>query len=301
MKILTTFIISFFCPSFIWIYFSGKDHKNLPIDIPNNYFISATERESIDHSFFWNNNDNILDFVSNSDILLLGNSRMLHGIDSKILRDFNLKSQYDIYNFAFDSGEPVGFPLEIIKNEKLSPKFIVIHVGPYIFNDFITGQWRNIAIRSEWFGYRQNFDFANNTMLQNYLHDLIPKCRYWQKHTYRRFRSYENGSIVFDTSMNKSIPFEIIDNPSFEFRKNFLNVAHATSKMCKQKNIQLILTQVPAPDINIQLLPALAKELDVRYVEAIPSKLCTYDNSHLTKESAIEYTNLFLDKLIKIL
>ena len=57
---------------------------------------------------------------------------MLHGIDSKILRDFNLKSQYDIYNFAFDSGEPVGFPLEIIKMKNYLPSSL-LYMSVHIF------------------------------------------------------------------------------------------------------------------------------------------------------------------------
>jgi hypothetical protein len=285
------------CPSLIWIYFNGKDHKDLTIDIPNNFFISATERECIDHSFFWNNNNNILDFVKNSDILLLGNSRMLHGIDSKTLTEFNLNSKYKIYNFAFESGEPIGFPFEIIKNENITPKFIVVHVGHYMFSNVITGMWRNVAIRSMFYGYRQNFDFKNNTILQGYIHNLIPRCRLWQKHTYSRSRSYENGTIIFDTSINNSMTFKIINDPDFEFSQNYLKVAHETLNLCKQKGIQLILTQVPAPDINFEILPKLANQLNVPYIQAVPNKLSTYDYSHLTKESAIDFTKLFLHKL----
>jgi hypothetical protein len=274
----------------------GTDELNLDIRVPNNFYLSSTERKEIDHSYFLNNQSNIIKKVQEADILLLGNSRMMFGINEKLISEHNNNSRYKIYNFAFDFGEGIEFPKYLIEKYQITPKAIIVHAGPYTFNRFVTDKACESISRSRWFGYRESIELRSNTYLQNWIHKIIPKIRIWEQHSMRRYRSLMNGCLRYETTLLGEIEFQQM-NGDFNIKDEYLMGLNNFYTYCKEHGISLILTQVPAPDLNANFLSNLANQTNIPSISIAIKNPSTFDNSHLDKQSALKFTEQILHKL----
>ena len=72
----------------------------------------------------------------------------------------------------------------------------------------------------------------------------------------------------------------------------YLEQSRIFKAYCKNNNIELLLTQVPSPNLNPHLLDSLAKEMEVDTIKSYPEEMATFDGSHLTKLAATHFTSI---------
>lgn len=298
MKILSIFFLNLIFAIFLWRYWANNDQSDLQVNITNDHFLFATERDDIDHSFFLHNLNDIIEEVRKADILVMGNSRMLNALDYELVKTHNETENFKIYNFSFAHAESNTFPFHIIKKYGLTPKTIVVHVGPYTFSLPVSGPAKKALSSPPWYAYRKKLEFYGNTHTQHFIHKFLPQFRNSKGLKIKSYRSYSNGCISYQVSKHKPIYFKVRNDSNVFLSDVYLEQSRIFKAYCKKNNIELLLTQVPAPNLNPHLLDSLAKEMEVATIKSYPKEMATFDGSHLTKLAATHFTHTFLEELM---
>lgn len=294
-------ILLIFLLSLILSYFfiGRQEDANIKFKAKENFYLSYTERDDIDHSYFFHNTNNIIKSVRESEILTIGNSKMLFALDHNLIERYNFKSEYKIFNFSFNYGEGVKFPIAIIEKYKLKPKFLIVHVGPYMFLPIQISEPAKIALsNNRWYGIRRFIEFNLNTTSQDLLHKFISNSQIWNSLYIRIYRSKVNGCIDYRTSSINKYKFNWSLVEQDTINEHIIDGIRKLNSFCQLNNIGLILTQVPSPEINPFILTELSKQTGIKFIHTPRTKtFSTFDNSHLDRNSSKVFTEEFLRSL----
>lgn len=276
--------------------FLSTQHIPVPGQSKDNSHLSFTNRNSDDHLYYSQNAGNLLEKVGKSDILLLGNSRMLMGIEPKQVEAWTEKTGLRLYNFSFDHGEGHAFPFSIIKGHGLRPKYIVANLDTYFFSKSITPHGQAALASTSWDARKSWLNFPMATHAQGTLHHFLPKFRLLDKTPAVAYRSNLNGGVYLHLPDERGTPFTFTKTEITVLQEE-LETAKSIHAWCKAQGIQLHLTQVPNPSPTNLDLEEFSK---LSGIPSIPIKMEvaeSFDNSHLTRKSAREFTRLLLEKL----
>ena len=238
------------------------------------------------------------EYLKKADVVVLGNSRPLLGISHTKIKKFNVTDNIKLYNLSFAFADNVNFGKYLIDDQAALPKYVLVHVGPYMFSDQFSTQAFDILSRGKWTNYLDYIDFILASRLQFGLNALFGSSLSETNNHYY-YRSDITGCVISFgdlnvrnftyTSMNTAFSLDLLTCVT-----NFINWA-------EKRSIQPILFQVPAPNLDATHVSSLAEKFELPHITPLLGIYSTYDNSHLTPESAEIFTEYFMVELINLI
>lgn len=258
------------------------------------FYLSSSHKGSKERLSILRINSPSLEHLRLSDIVFIGNSRPMLGINHDSISKFSSKTNFNTFNLSFDYSDNKNLGLWILENYKITPKYLLIHVGPYIFMDHFSPQSFRSISNGLWANSIEFYDFQISSLLNLHTYSFLGKVCF-SPQSFFMYRSKKNGCIKLLANIKKydftyKSRSENLPNYTKDVALNFLAWA-------RKHSIKPILFQVPAPDLNPFLVSSLAKYLGIPFISSPEGKYYSYDNSHLTPSSSKTFTNDLLDQL----
>ena len=298
-KVLINRII-ILCLSFLTFHFTENNKGQIYSNSINQYikndefYLSSTHRKSKERSSILRTNSPSLEYLKISDIVFIGNSRPLFGLNHDSISKFSSRTKSNSFNLSFDSSDNKNLGLWILDQYKIKPKYLLVHVGPYIFmDDFSPQSFRSIS-NGCWANSIDFYDFQISSLIHLHIRAYFGQFRFAAK-PFFIYRSKKNGCInllanIKPHEFTYKSKSEKLSNYTKESALNFLDWA-------RKQSVKPILFQVPAPDLNPFLVSSLAKFLGVPFILSPEGTYLSHDNSHLSPSSAKIFTNDLLAQL----
>jgi len=292
--------IAILCLFFLMFHFIENDKGQIYINAINQYikndefYLSSTHIKSKQRSSIIRTNSPSLEYLKISDIVFIGNSRPLFGLNHDSISKFASRTKSNSFNLSFDSSDNKNVGLWILDQYKIKPKYLLVHVGPYIFtDDFSPQSFRSIS-NGFWANSIDFYDFQVSSLIHLHIRAYFGQFRLAAK-PFFIYRSNKNGCINLLANIK---PHEFIyKSKSQKLSKYTKESALNFLDWARKQSVKPILFQVPAPDLNPFLVSSLAKYLGIPFISSPEGKYYSYDNSHLTPSSSKTFTNNLLNQL----
>lgn len=293
--------ISSFCFLFIISIYVFVEKENLSIDnrifdlVASDEFTLLKSPNGLkDKVQFYRLFSDHSEYLKQSDVIVLGNSRPMLGLDHDKVKKLGIKDELKVYNLSFGFSDNVNFGRYLIDEVGSFPKCVVVHVGPYIFSRNFSSQAFDALSKGKWTNYLDYTDFVLASRLQIAANAFLGTS-FLATNNHYYYRSAKNGCVkIFGDLKRENFSYRI-NNSSFS--SNYIEYVADFVDWAKERSIQPILFQVPAPGLDASHVAILAKKFDLPYIDPLPGIYSTYDNSHLTPESADKFTEYFLTEL----
>ncbi|NJN61105.1 MAG: hypothetical protein HC795_05835 [Coleofasciculaceae cyanobacterium RL_1_1] len=265
---------------------------------------------------FWHNNDGIIEPLRAADVVFLGSSRAQFGYDQSLLISEFKRRNLKVYNLSFGCNENLGFGVELLERYQVKPAMLIINLDLNIFRrkfshctqDVVAGHG-TIAFQRHRLAQTLQFSLLNslNRLIawatpRDFNHYLLPN--------YLLVRRKATGfwaTELFEThaQLNNVTSIAMVDDPecrqslNAEERKN---IDYWRDRLARiNPNVTLLFTYIPHDRFCPDRLQAIAKYLkQPGFQYSHPAQLQTFDTSHLTRDSASDYTLEFVKWLESI-
>ncbi len=265
---------------------------------PAGHYLAHDRAGHTDHHVLYHG----LDPVSNerldtADVLWLGNSRLQFALSRSALRPFFSPRRLSYFVLGFGHDETFHFPLSILERRKLRPKVVLVNV-----DDFFVGppsEWAATVMadtRFDAFKWWFENEAAHTSRLL--LHAWLPHWpdRLSNSRDVVVHRSRLDGTWFVGTPETNVGPLPVSQDgepPAAE------RVAHARAfvELMRAQGTAVIFCLVPSPSTSRATAEALAEQVAVPLLAPELDMPLTMDGSHLTEESATEFSALLLAAL----
>ncbi|MGA7805250.1 hypothetical protein [Bradyrhizobium sp.] len=285
--------------AFAAIYSPGEDHLAA---IPLNgdgawYYNYGIYSEIQDNDIFFHGIGHSIENAQQADIIFLGTSRPLLGIDWRLFEAFEQKHHLKMFNMAF-AGVPSGeFALRIIQKWALKPKMWVIDVGE-LHNSFFSMTWTSAfgASATERVVSYGRLRAFKNVLGRNLVWRL--KIPFGLLNQGRSFRSAKTGNWYLDgwpnylSTSNPRIQTVIDSCPAppeeLEDARHYVEALGGIA----------VLTQTPNKDSCARRVLDIASALTTPAITVDATQFTTADGgTHLDRIGAHEYTAVLFSQL----
>ncbi len=262
--------------------------------------------------------DNKLD----KDIMILGSSRALNGIDPETIQK---QTSLSCYNLAIN-GSNIEFHetmLDLIINSKNHPKIIVYNIDdpatlsgsghevvyrkeelfPYVYNEKVNEIVANRLDKSVW-ATKISPTYHNNI---NFINAIKYLTRGAEIPSYEINNVNEFGANLMDghqkgkENLIYQKPLFKFNNESAIYTKSLLNIV----SKCRKHNIKLIMVfppifYAPTPKFEDRIVELTKNEcLVINYSEEFKENRFFYNHGHLNRQGAIAFSKLISQQIIK--
>lgn len=258
------------------------------------FSILQSPRVTKDKIQFYRTFSDYQEYLKESDIIVLGNSRPLLGISHNKIKKLETKAKIKLYNLSFAFSDNVNFGRYLIDESGSFPKYVAVHVGPYIFSQNFSIQAFDTLSKGKWTNHLEYMDFILASRLQLNLNYFLGNSILATNNHYY-FRSAKSGCVrIFGNLSEKKFSYKSMNT---SFSPDRLKDTADFVDWAKERSIQPILFQVPAPRLDPSHVPMLAKRFELPYIVPLLGIYSTFDNSHLTPKSAEIFTDYFIAEL----
>jgi hypothetical protein len=234
------------------------------------------------------------EYLQDADVVVLGNSRPLLGLHPNNIKMLESQDKLKLYNLSFGFSDNVNFGKYLIDESGSFPKYVAVHVGPYIFSKFFSIQAFDALSKGKWTNYLDYMDFILSSRLQLNLNNHLGNSLLVNNNHYY-YRSVKSGCVhIFGDLSEKKFSYKSMNT---SFSPDRLKDTADFVDWAKERSIQPILFQVPAPRLDPSHVPMLAKRFELPYIVPLLGIYSTFDNSHLTPKSAEIFTDYFIAEL----
>jgi len=259
--------------------------------------------EPYDEYIFYHGIGHAMTWARQADILILGNSRPLFAFRSPVIQQAEKQSGLTIYNLA-GTGSTVTYALALIRKQNLRPRLIILNEDNF-FNSVVWPSQKAAMNQSDWQCWMSVGEHYLSWKIQNTLRHWIPKFGFFKEHGGKNFyllRSVQNGALFLENVSDQNIPLKEPRRQVSPLKIDpvYLERAELFKKEMEDRGARLVLTHVPSSVLNQAYAQALAKELQIPYVEPRLLGLNTFDQSHLTPESGDRFSKAFFKKLFQL-
>lgn len=283
-----------------WISHSNHRATEASLSFPEEVEAEAVSlvydgHRAMDHYLYFHNREGGLDYAKKADVLLLGNSRVLCGLDASRLEAYRQRTGTSFYNLGFGYDEGGAFPLELIKRYDLRPKLVVVNADASFWEE-ASPLAREVMQSRPWKVGVEFAEFTGAWHLRRSIHRWLPKLIAPEKIAI--WRCHRDGSWIVRTSENQHLAVSYVEVASLTGESAaMLAAARDWKRELDQLGIGLAITLVPSPDSDSSLAEAIGTDLGVATILApIDSQFETFDGDHLDAESAQRFTSIFLDQ-----
>lgn len=271
------------------------------------YFAYSLSFGHEDGDYFWHDINDTITRVHSADIVILGNSHILHGIHAERLSDSFRKHNLRFYNLGFGNNEGIRFPSQVLRKYNIRPKAVIVNVDNATFSRELSDYSQAVVSRNVYTGYARVYSHYMLFAIEQVIREIwfgaarlvnIPvNCDI----DTISFRSYTHGTWKFFTHDNfvwvdkvfmnlKPIAAAIVDTPigtkEFEAAKLFVDEMN-------NRGTKVIFTSVPYDNMSNIRYKEMSAALGVPYIDIPSDSLTTFDKAHLDPESAKIFTQRF--------
>ena len=286
---------------------------------PEQQWYLAWEREinHQDHYVLYYDIGVSIDHTRRSDVLFLGNSRVLFGLPNDVMSPFFESVGLRYFNLAFGHGETDVFPMRIIQNFDLSPKIVVVNADrfftgiPSEFAELVMPTYgiQNPHQVSRYYDtfpqrrqlleeFKANLEVKTRFFVQDHLQAtypyLVPRGRRLSESPLL-YRSSVHGSWSALNWPSRDLPIRN-GNKRSDISASEIRIARAFQMEIYRRNAFLVLMLVPANQASEFRARQLADVLDVPLIAPELDGLTTSDGSHLSPDSARRFASAFLEE-----
>ena len=207
------------------------------------FYLCSTDRVSRTRSSILRTNSPSFQYIKSSDVVFLGNSRPLLGISNESIKKYSNKSKLSIFNLSFDLSDNKNFGLWILDKLDVQPKYLLVHVGPYIFSNKFTQQSYDAISNGSWSNFIDFFDFKITSFFQMNIYSYFGKPLNSSNPLFL-YRSITNGCTKLVTNIKK---YDFLYTSKNEKLSNETKIsALQFLSWVEKRSIKPILFQVPA-------------------------------------------------------
>lgn len=271
------------------------------------FFAYSDDLGSLEHDILFHNINNIISEINNSNVLFAGNSRMQMGWDHNLLRKISKAAGLKIFNLSCGNSEGITFFAELIKKHGIRNKIIVVNIDsstPNISGPAVTAMNTSFLPRLEAVLNKTAY-FHSKAIAESFLSERIisdiDHHKYYVRIRATILRDYSDGFWIYRH-------WGVLDGkgkPCSDEKRGFLDedalpkIANFIQIM-KDHNNYVILTQIPSTDSSPQDVHTVATSIGgtpLVYTREY-AKMWTYDGSHLNTESATQFTEVVLPRIV---
>ena len=285
--------------SSFWVPFWGKYNVN-----HGEYFGYSKDIDNAMHLAEYYNIGGCMDLAANSDIIMIGNSRMQMAWDPKIVRLVAKENNISIYNLAVGHAEGFAFFNALIKKYPIYNKVVLVHVDKYFqIHSGPAKESENNSLEV----YFRFFDRQTMFRLKN-LSELFGSQKLTGLLELKPIdslllKSFVDGfwNSTHFPNMDQKGPqcVEVYNSLISTFRETDLEslVVELIARGCF-----VILTTIPTTDSSSADAEEIAQAMGVSFLknDLHDVKLDTFDGSHLARTDAKKFTEVTLPKIIEI-
>jgi hypothetical protein len=266
------------------------------------FYLAHDRGGHVDHHVLYHGIDeHSLARMRESDMLFLGNSRLMFALPGDVLRRFFEARGLSYYVLGFGHEEQDDFPLRIIRRFDLRPSLVVINADGFFAAD--QSAWAEQVMRENAFdAWKLQLEAEAAHRVRRVLHTFVP--HYVDARTRERefviFRSRDDGTWFVATDFGEGGAFAWPSDVRRPPDDRALAAALAFKREIESRGARLVLTIVPAPEASVHRARAMAAYLNVPLIVPDAGALRTIDGSHLSKESAARVAASLLEQLDRI-
>lgn len=277
----------------------GKPALATVAEIPSSddYYL-AYFRGGIEHYMIYRNLAGAADHLKSADVLFLGHSRTLFDFPRETLEPFFRQRGLSYFVMGFTYGEPSAFAAAIIRKYDLHPKWVVINADPF-FLPTPTGFARKVMHDSRFDAWKYRLESCGSFYAQRWLHQVVPQLAYTQAPgDCIFFRSRTDGTIRLGASAGPrlAVPDSEWPAPDSAWLVPF---ARAFKADLTRRGAKMCVTCAPLP--STKSAQTFGEALNVPVILPKVPNLYTIDGSHLEHDSAVRFSQAFLDQFATVL
>lgn len=316
-KTLTYYLLFFISASFLslgfFLYTPGQDHPGAITLHGNKTWYMNFRRTNImqvqDRDILYHHIGKSIDYAKKADIIILGHSMALFGIDWELIEAFEKKYQIKIYNMASASDASGEFLLRTVEKYKLHPSIWVINADDHensFFKNFLQngakGTAQDVVDYSKWQAFKnilsKNIKWKTEMLMRYFLPGTLVNLIYPQTPIYN-YRSVisgnwnnsdwpgynaENATFVNDREPNCHALKE-----EYEWADQYVNRLHTGD---------IVLTQIPHTRSCRPRVQEIAAHLKAPFISVDWHGMTSFDRGgHLDHAGAKKFTTALLHQL----
>ncbi len=228
------------------------------------------------------------------DVLFLGNSHILFGLQQDQTRPFLERHGLLYYSLGFSNTEPYLFPELLIRQYDLHPKLVMINATLF-FKEGPSAKAKQLLLESDFDSKKQWFESTTGEMIRGRLYrqlSYFPAPLY--KYNYICYRSRLDGTWYVPRAFDKDGLIPLPEVPyDEELTAAKMEHARAFTEELQRRGARVIFISVPNP-YSSRLALTLAQTLDTSAIVPSLQSLVTVDGAHLDRPSATRYTTALL-------
>lgn len=264
------------------------------------YYLAHDRGGHVDHHVLYHGTDpEATQNLRTSDVLLLGNSRLMFAFRRPDLRGFFPRHGLTYYVLGFGHREHDAFPRAIIRRYDLRPKLVIVNADRFFLGD--QSPWADRVIDDSWFDAQKLwFEAETAHVVRRALHRWVPHVPdlVEGEREFIAYRSRMDGTwLVANKFSGLGARMAADDGRPATPDEQKLRRAREFRQEVEARGGRLVLCLVPTPTASRSTAEWLARELGVPLIAPEPEGLRTYDGSHLTPESAATFARAFFAEL----
>lgn len=264
-------------------------------DAPSSDYYLSYDRGSIDHHVLYHDIWGAAEYLKKADILVLGNSRtqaaLLHDEASEFFSQLGLR----YFNMSFGHTEHSVFPRKLIEKYDLHPKLVLINTDGF-FQPQLSDVAEEVLRQDKFSGLKAVYEKVVSFELRKLIHRFYPIYSKAAHSEWLVYRSMKHGGWVVNT-ISPTIEKLEFEEDKQKIDLSVLPYARTILRELQERGAKVVLTTIPAPNANMLLGPALAKELDLEFIALDTLTLETIDGSHVSEKSAKVVSDAILKAL----
>lgn len=271
---------------------------------PDDSYLAHDRGGHVDHHvLFFGTDAEALDHMRRARVLFVGNSRLMFALQARVARPFFDQLGLPFYALGFGFNEGDRFPLGIIERHDLRPDVVVVNVDGFFGMGL--SEWAHQVVIDTPFGARKRLweaEAAHTTrrvvhqVVPNWI-DLFGRPGFDRGGEFIAYRSRRDGTWTVSpwprgTTLVSPPP---LDEPPLG--EGEIASAHRFAEALARRGARLVLTSVPAPTRAGGGPAVFASLLDAPLVAPPSRGYTTYDGSHLSEASALEWARALMADL----
>lgn len=264
------------------------------------YYLAHDRGGHVDHHVLYHGADRrALHNLRTSDVLLLGNSRLMFALRRQDLRRFFPRHGLTYYVLGFGHREQDAFPRAIIGRFDLRPRLVIVNADRFFLGE--ESDWAERVMGDTRFdAHKVWFEAEASHVVRRWLHRWVPHVPDLVdgEREFIAYRSREDGTwLVANRFSGLGAPIAPTDGLPAIADARRLARARSFKAEIERRGGRLVLCLVPAPGASRETAGWLARELGVPLIAPQPDELRSHDGSHLSPESATAFADAFFADL----
>lgn len=252
------------------------------------FYLAHDRGGHIDHHVLYHGIDaRARDRLRETDLLFLGNSRLMFALESRIMRALLPPGTVDYYALGFGHDEQDDFPLAIIRAFDVRPKLVVVNADQFFASD--SSAWaERVVEESDFDAWKVQVEGEFAHSVRRRLHRVVPHyvdLRRGEREVVL-YRSRDDGTWFVANDFGPGAAFEWPASDQQQPTEDALRHAADFKRALEARGARMVLCVVPAPGVSLHRARVMAARLDVPLLVPDAGELRTIDGSHLSYDSA---------------